>query len=336
MSWITTPIRAAAVLLVIALAGCVTAPGYRYVVDVGGDYYYDERPALASSVHILPAYGAFGYGWPGGWYGSVGFGFGTYYGLGGYYGPSWGAFGPRYAHAGYWRPPYYYTPRYARPPHYYRPPYRHVRPLPWHDSGNAWQQQPGRWNRPPPGNRPPWRGRDNAVVDSPRPARPNPQGRPSARPLPERRIRVGAPPPGHEPARDISIQPAPGAPVQRVRHAIAPPRREAITPPPGQSVRADNRGGRITAADGAPQRRGIAPAPPRRTAVPASQPRPMAQPRPAAVVPRPAPQARPAPMPSRAPMPAARPSPMRSAPPPAPAPRGGGPSRRGGGPQRAH
>jgi len=110
----------AAALLALGLGGCVTSPGYRYVA-VDGDYYYDDRPA-ATSVYVTPAYGTLGYGWPGGWHGAVGFGFGTYYGLGGYYGSSWGAFGPRYGYTGYWRPPYYYRPRYARPVHYDRAP----------------------------------------------------------------------------------------------------------------------------------------------------------------------------------------------------------------------
>jgi len=352
MSWNHHFIRAAALLLTLGLSGCVTTPGYRYVVDVGGDYYYDERPAVASSVHILPAYGAFGYGHPGGWYGSVGFGFGTYYGLGGYYGPLWGGFSPYYGYTGYWRPPYYYTPRYARPHHYYRPPYyrppyyRHARPMPWHDAGHAWQH-PGDdrhgssrgqsdWNRPPrrgPGHRP-WRGHDNAGVDGPR-------GRPGERGRPAPRIRVGAPPPVRE-ARDVSIQPAPGAPMQRVRHAITAPTRETSLPPSRQTVRVGNRGGaRVAAVDGRPAQRGMAPLPARRGAAPTVQPRAtgptapaprraMVQPAPAARA-RPMPQARPAPMPSSAPRPAPV---MRSAPPPAA--RHSGPSRRGGGPQRQH
>jgi len=321
MSWLRNSIRIAVVLAAIALSGCVTTPAYRYVVDVGGDYYYDERPVVTSAV-VLPAYGAFGYSSPGGWYGSVGFGFGTYYGLGGYYGPSWGAFGPRYGYAGYWRPPYYYKPRYSRPHHYYRPPYRHARPLPWrHDSANAWHR-PGQhdrnWNDGhTPGNRP-WRGQDNRGTEPPR----------------GHRIRVGAPSPGRGHARDRTIQLGPGAPPQRVRHAIAPPTRQPVSPaaPPRQPVRAD-RGGAARVAATVPAQRPVetahmparratstpralprpgSAAPPRHTApTPAAQPRPMSQARPAPVQSRPAPAMRPA---------------------PAPAPRssGGGGSRRGG------
>jgi len=208
MFWFQHSIRAATVLLVIGLTGCVTAPAYRYTADVGGDYYYDERQVVATSVHVLPTYGAFGYGVPGGWYGSVGFGFGTYYGLGGYYGPSWGAFGPRYGYVDYWRPPYYYKPRYTRPPHYYRPPYRHIRPLPWpHESASAWRR-PGQhdrhWDDHRPGNRP-WRKSDRM-----RPARPA--------------IR--------EAPRDMTVQFGPAAPRRRA-HPRAFPSASSRHGPPG-------------------------------------------------------------------------------------------------------
>jgi len=348
MSWFPYSIRAAAVLLVVGLTGCVTAvPGYRYTVDVGGDYYYDERPAVTTSVHVLPT-GAFGYSSPGGWYGSVGFGFGTYYGLGGYYGPSWGAFGPRYGYAGYWRPPYYYTPRYARPHHYYRPPYRHARPLP------SRSHEQGRWNRPPPRHTPgrghghrPGRGMDNRLVDGTRPggmypSRPGRADRPSS---PPHRIRTpparSAMPGVRESPRDMAVQFGPRAPSRQVQHAIVPPSRQPLSPPPRQTLRAADAGGARRAGMNAPgprSREAAAPQP-RRSAALVAPARPMAaQPsfrrnavtpsRPAAQ-PRPMPQqARPAPMPSR---PAAAPMPMRS---PPPASRGS--SRRGGGPQHEH
>jgi len=301
MSWVRNCMRVAVVLMAIGLTGCVTT-GYRYV-DVDGDYYYDDRPVAATPVYV-PMYGAFGYGWPGGWYGAAGFGFGTYYGLGGYYGASWGAFGPRYGDAGYWRPPYYYTPRYSRPPHYDRPPRYQPRPRWPHDSASTnrpderWRSH-GQYRRGDsrPGNGP-GHGRGNAVADTRRPQR---MTRQPIRTLPAR-VHVAPPPPAHERPRDMAIQVRPGAAPQRVQRAIPPPSRQAAAPANREHARVGN----------GPPPRSVAPS--RRTTAPAAQPRPVAQPRPAPAAPpraatpqpRPAMQSRPAPVQSR---PAARPAP---------------------------
>jgi len=294
-------LRVAAVLMAIGLTGCVST-GYRYV-DVDGDYYYDERPAYAAPVYV-PMYGAVGYGWPGGWYGSAGFGFGTYYGLGGWYGPTWGAFNPRYGYTGYWRPPYYYTPRYSRPAHYYRPP-RHQPRAPWpHDSASA--RRPGEYWSPHgqnrrgdsrTGNRP-WRGPGNAVADHQRPQR---MTRQPVRTLPAR-VHVAPPPPAHELPRDMAIQVRPGSAPQRVQRAIPPPSRQAIRPEGREHARVANGPPPrpVNAAPAGPSRRATAPA-----AV-APRPAPAAPARAAAPQPRPAMQSRPAPAQSR---PAARPAP---------------------------
>jgi len=336
MSWFPHSMRAAAVLLLLGLTGCVTTvPGYRYTVETaGGDYYYDERPAAmtTTTVQVLPGYGAFGYSSPGGWYGSVGFGFGTYYGLGGYYAPSWGAFGPRYGYAGYWRPPYYSTPRYSRPHHYYRPPYRYARPLPWRS------HEQNRWNRPPPRHTPgrgyernrPGRGMDNRLVDGSRPGaryptRPGRGDRPSS---PPHRIRTpparSAMPGVRESPRDMAVQFGPQAPTRRVRHGMSSPTRQPLSPPPGQAIRATDSGGRrqagMTAAprphsplSAASQPRRFAP-----SAVPQRQMQPSFR-REAVTPSRSVAQPRPMPQRARAPMP--------------PPPASRGPSRRGGGPQ---
>jgi len=106
-----------ALAAVLALAGC--ASGYQYrAVASGGDYYLADE--VATPYYLAP-YGTLGYGWPGGWYGNVGLGFGSYYGLGGFYGPF---YRPVYA-PGAW----YGLPRYGyRYPHHYRPRPRHPGP----------------------------------------------------------------------------------------------------------------------------------------------------------------------------------------------------------------
>jgi hypothetical protein len=77
------------------LAGCVT--GYQYRGGAG-DYYYGQ-PSTQYRYYGSP-YGYYGYGYPGGWGGSIGYGYGYspygYYGYGGY---------PYYRHHYPYRPP---------------------------------------------------------------------------------------------------------------------------------------------------------------------------------------------------------------------------------------
>jgi len=106
-----------ALAAVLALAGCATGYQYRAVAS-GGDYYLADE--VATPYYLAP-YGTLGYGWPGGWYGNVGLGFGSYYGLGGFYGSF---YRPVYA-PGAW----YGLSRYGyRYPHHYRPRPRHPGP----------------------------------------------------------------------------------------------------------------------------------------------------------------------------------------------------------------
>ncbi len=92
---------AIATLAAAALTGCVSDYAYR---GGPGDYYYG-RPSVEYYDYGYGApYGSYGY--PGGWYGGIGYGYGYpygYYGGGGYY--------PYY--------PYYW---YRRPHHNHRPP----------------------------------------------------------------------------------------------------------------------------------------------------------------------------------------------------------------------
>lgn len=81
------------------LGGCATSYQYR---EGAGDYYYGQP----SVDYYDDGYGYGGYGYPGGWSGSLGFGYGYGgYGYGGY-GYPWGGYG--YPYGGYWNP---YFPR---------------------------------------------------------------------------------------------------------------------------------------------------------------------------------------------------------------------------------
>lgn len=126
-----------AALAAALLGGCVST-GYQYR-DGPGDYYYG-RSGPAYGAYGAP-YGRIGYGYPGGLYGSVGYGYG--YG----YGHSHIRYGSRY-YGGYY--PYGYP--YYYPPYYYYPRPIVVRPRPG----------PGHPPPPPDGDdhhdrRPPWR-----------------------------------------------------------------------------------------------------------------------------------------------------------------------------------
>ena len=96
------------------LAGCVSDYAYR---GGSGDYYYG-RPSSYGYGYGAP-YSTIGYGYPGGWYGSIGYGYG--------YGDPYGYY-PGYGYYGHYRPYYYYP--YYRPhyPHWHRPPHRPERP----------------------------------------------------------------------------------------------------------------------------------------------------------------------------------------------------------------
>jgi hypothetical protein len=136
------------VLAAAALSGCVTS-GYGYRGG-SGDYYYGR--ASPSHYGYGAPYGGVGYGYPGGWYGSIGYG-STYYrgpyrhGYGPYYGPGYGVhYGPYY--------PPYRRHTVVRPPHPQRPGPPHVerpgRPdhpgrtgIPWRDLDDLRGPKPG-------------------------------------------------------------------------------------------------------------------------------------------------------------------------------------------------
>lgn len=108
------------------LGGCVTS-GYQYRGG-NGDYYYGQ-PQVEYRDYGYP-YGGFGYGYPGGWTGSFGWGYG--------HGDPYGYYG------GYYDPWRYYTP--------YRRPYHHHQDD--HDDANAGvppvDQGEDNDHRPPP------------------------------------------------------------------------------------------------------------------------------------------------------------------------------------------
>ena len=136
-------------LATVLLAGCVTS-AYQYRGGTG-DYYYGQ-PSTQYRYYGSP-YGSYGYGYPGGWGGSIGYGYGYppygYYGYGGY---------------GYGGYPYYYRHHYP-----YRPPVVIVRP----DSGGGDQDDGGGNGNDPVRHterpRPPWRDLGNLRGRGPQP-----------------------------------------------------------------------------------------------------------------------------------------------------------------------
>jgi hypothetical protein len=127
---------AVAALAAVALSGCVTS-GYGYRGG-SGDYYYG-RSTTSHYGHGAP-YGSVGYGYPGGWYGSLGYG--SRY----YRGPYRYGYGPYY--------PPYRRPVVVRPPHPHKPrPPRVERPdhpdrpgrtgIPWRDLDELRGPKPG-------------------------------------------------------------------------------------------------------------------------------------------------------------------------------------------------
>ena len=138
------------------LAGCMTT-GYQYRGG-SGDYYYGQ-PSTQYRYYGAP-YGSYGYGYPGGWGGSIGYGYGYPYGY--------------YGYGGYGGYPYY--PQYP-----YRPPVVIVRPGPGggghggHDHGGNDQGNSGGNGNPPAQPvdrpRPPWRDLDSLRDRQPQPQR---------------------------------------------------------------------------------------------------------------------------------------------------------------------
>jgi len=335
MTWTTWTTRLIAALMVAALSGCVTGYGYHTAgIDVGtADYYYDDRPASAP-VYVLPPSGVLGYNSAGGWYGSVGLGFGSGYGLGGYYSP-WGTFGPRghlnlrHGYGGYWRPPYVYRPPY-HPLHPVRPyPPRHHAIVTRPPKGHTRRPHGGNrqhWNRPEqiaPGRHPQDRrlsrhGSERAMVNSYRPETdrplrtlrpervvtrpgPGPSLSPPTRhaPAPGRRSSpMPRPPAATETSRDMAVQMRPGMSPQRVRATAFPPRQLA----PDRRSGAE-RARLTTAAANRPQPHAA------RRPIPAS---PVTRSSPAAMPPRAAPAPRAAPTPVRHSPPATRAQPRQT------------------------
>jgi hypothetical protein len=112
------------------LGGCVS--GYQYR-DGAGDYYYGQ-PSVEYRDYGYGPYGGAGYGYPSGWSGSIGYGFGGYRGYGGY--------GYPYGYGGYGYP-------------YWRPPVIIVRPGP--HGGHKDDDHKGDHHRDRKDDRPPWR-----------------------------------------------------------------------------------------------------------------------------------------------------------------------------------
>ena len=108
-----------ATLSALILTGCVST--YAYRDDAGGDYYYSEPSVQYHDVYGGP-YSSIGYGYPSGWFGSLGFGFG--YGHTPYsrFGYPFGYDNYRYGNP-YWGHPYSYYPYPHRRPRHPRPPY---------------------------------------------------------------------------------------------------------------------------------------------------------------------------------------------------------------------
>jgi hypothetical protein len=193
-----------ATLSALILTGCVTS--YTYRDGPGGDYYYAEPRVEHYDVYGYP-YGSIGYGYPAGWYGHFGFGFG--YMPYSRYGFPYGAFGYR---SGY---PYGFYP-YWRYTH--RPP-RH-RPPGGHGPGNGPGNGPGGGPRFTDNEGGPWRNLDRFRNREHRPQNPGGGNTPGGgvqnpRPpvslqggTPVRRPRIEAPRPSIDAPRPRPAMPA--------------------------------------------------------------------------------------------------------------------------------
>lgn len=114
------PVTALATLAIFALTGCVTSYSYRNDAG-GGDYYYAEPSVdyrfIDDGLMYGYPYGSWGYGHPGGWYGSFGYRLG--------FGMPYSRYG--FSYFGYpYYDPYFGYPYYGYPYH----PHRHHRPQP--------------------------------------------------------------------------------------------------------------------------------------------------------------------------------------------------------------
>lgn len=103
-----------ATLSALILTGCVSTYGYR--TDQGGDYYYAEPSVDYYDPYDGP-YSSIGYGYPGGWYGSFGYGFGYSHTPYSHYGFPYGNYGGRHGY------PYSYFPHSHRRSPHRRPPH---------------------------------------------------------------------------------------------------------------------------------------------------------------------------------------------------------------------
>lgn len=200
-------IRIAAILATLLLAGCVSDYAYR---GGSGDYYY-SRPSYYG--YGAP-YSSVGYGYPGGWYGSIGYGHGYY---------------PGYGYYGYHRP-YYYP--------YYRPwrPHRPHRPDRPDDDDRPTGPVTGGQRPPmvrplPPANNPAYTRLPARGGQALRPGRPGQQAGPQyERPrLREGQQPMARPPRGDAPMRAAMPESRP-APVQRMERPA--PRMERPAPAP--------------------------------------------------------------------------------------------------------
>lgn len=196
-----------ATLSALILTGCVTS--YTYRDGPGGDYYYAEPRVEYDDVYGYP-YGSIGYGYPAGWYGHFGFGFG--YMPYSRYGFPYGAFGYR---SGY---PYGYYPywRYTHRPPRHRPP---VGPGPGNGPGSG----PGGGPRFTDNEGGPWRNLDRFRNREHRPQ--NPGG--------------GSMPGGgvSNPRAPVSLQG--GTPVRRPRIEAPRPSMDAPRPRPAMPARTE-------------------------------------------------------------------------------------------------
>lgn len=196
-----------ATLSALILTGCVTS--YTYRDGPGGDYYYAEPRVEYYDVYGYP-YGSIGYGYPAGWYGHFGFGFG--YMPYSRYGFPYGAYGYR---SGY---PYGYYPywRYTHRPPRHRPP---GGPGPGNGPGNG----PGGGPRFTDSEGGPWRNLDRFRNREHRPV--NPGG-------------------GNTPGGQVANPRAPvsvsgGKPLQRPRIEAPRPRVDAPRPRPAMPARSE-------------------------------------------------------------------------------------------------
>jgi hypothetical protein len=186
------------------LTGCVST--YAYRDGDGGDYYYSDPQIDYYDAYGYP-YSTIGYGYPRGWYGSIGYGYG-------------------------YAPYLYYPPYYWHPRRDHRPPYRHHQPSPPGSPPGVIVDPPG---GDPPGGGGNFRNRDHDREGGPwRHLEDVANRRRSPQPPPPGVV-GGAqrtPAPVSQPARRMP-QPAPGASNPPPRPRMESPRPSA---PPGGRI----------------------------------------------------------------------------------------------------